>query len=127
MSFLEEFAKMIAEAQEQPSSPKSPAEYLARGTIDLAVWTATIDGHRCEMHDATDGFILAVAQGEKEMGNGYTYTITPDKRVMVAVFDHDDGAMRVLMSAEQAKELVNKLGTAISIAEQIDAEESTRQ
>ena len=112
-------AELIAAMAERPSvRATSAAEYLSQNPgLDDAVYRATVDSNEpCPGCGGTDGAVIVVfphgAEGIRPSVCG---------RVLVAGFNHDHRQISLAaLDVEAAKQLVNRLGEAIAVAESLD-------
>lgn len=119
---LDRVGEMIEDAVERAlgEKPKSATDYLARGAWhedppgERPLFQAAVDCPVCASCGARDGFIVVVAPWVR---GGTT-------RLGIILVKHDKVDVGTSIDVESAKQLVNRLGEAIAVAERAKGERS---
>lgn len=102
--------------------PRTVTEWVATQSMDGFVYQTAVEGAPCLGGcGGAEGFAIGVT--DRTCASG---VLPASHRILIKSFEPHRGTDRsVCMSAEQAKELVNRLGEAIAAAERIDASSAT--
>lgn len=113
---LATFIKLAAKRARE--RPRTISDVLARQAKDDFALMVGVDGAACRAGcGGADG--VAVLVTERRI-DGLESDVPASHRIGIVAFDHDRGVQLASLSAEQAKELVNRLGEAITVAERVD-------
>lgn len=99
--------------------PRSATAFLAAQDLRNLEFAAAVDGAECRGCHASDGVVVAVLPNHLE---GVPQPVPAARRIYVTLFQHGGAKHSVYFGAEQAKQLVNRLGEAIAVAERVDTE-----
>lgn len=101
------------------NAPRTIGAWVGNQTEDGLAWSGAVDAAACAAGcGGQDGIAISVSEPRV-----YDTEIPSTHRILIGTFEHHAGRCtgHVLMSAEQAKALVNRLGEAIAAAERVDA------
>lgn len=116
-------AELLAELKQH--LPKTASDYLAMqdGMAEFAYRAAVDAADACVGCGGVDGVVIAV-MGAAEIATkpGQSVRDALRARVLVSAFDHHvpHRAVIAALDVEAAKQLVNRLGEAIAVAESLD-------
>lgn len=99
-----------AAARNGAKRPKRATDYLAmQQGLDCFEYTAAVDGHECTECQGADGLVVAVGKPNEN--------VPLSRQILLIAFDHNGAPAGAAFGVEQAKQIVDRLGEAIAIAE----------